>query len=92
MKLGTWKKIEPYPPNKKIWQVGDLVIHEYDDKHFTMLMRVIGYTKEGRVQTKYIYNFYRSGSEKHYTTMKKVWENPLEALLDPKDFGIEVPA
>jgi hypothetical protein len=78
-----------YRANIKQWQVGDLVIHSGDDKHPTMLMVVIGYTKDGRAKTRYINPAYRSSSSNTKST-RKVWTNPLSALLDPKKFGIEV--
>jgi hypothetical protein len=89
--MRVFEKDKPYPPNTKHWKVGDLVIHRADEKHHTMLMRITGYLPDnGRVKTVYINPLYRSGKPKHPSVMKQVWDNPLEALLDPKDFGIEV--
>ena len=35
----------PYPPNTKRWQKGDLVLHDADAKEARMLMRVIAATR-----------------------------------------------
>jgi hypothetical protein len=77
-----------YRANTKKWQVGDLVIHSSDDKHWTMLMRVVGYTKDGLAKTRYIHAEYRSGM--NIKSTKKIWKNDVQWLFDPKKFGIEL--
>jgi hypothetical protein len=91
MQTSTKVELDPdrYRANIRQWQVGDLVIHSGDDKHHSMLMRVIGFTRDGRVKTQYINPDYRHISSNTKST-RKIWTNPLSALLDPKKFGIEV--
>lgn len=69
-----------YPRNTHRWQKGDLVIHAADAKQSHMLMRVIGYTKDGLCKTRY-------DQPGHKRT---VWQNELQYLLNPADFGIEL--
>jgi hypothetical protein len=64
-----------YPPNTRLHAVGDLVIHRHDYKSNEWLMRVVSYARDGRVRTVY---------ESQGETCAKIWENPLEALLDPR--------
>lgn len=85
------KGLDPdrYRANTKQWEVGDLVIHSADDKHWTMLMRVIGYTPDGRAKTRYIHSEYKSGMDTKST--KKIWKNDIQWLLNPAKFNIHWP-
>lgn len=76
-----------YEPNTTRWNRGDLVIHDYDQKHPLMLMLVIGYTNEGAVQTRYISPIAPGG---YGRDCKRVVVSDLEMLHDPKRFGIGV--
>jgi hypothetical protein len=68
-----------YPPNTIKWAKGNIVIHWCDAKEPKMLMRVIGYTRDGLIKTQYI-------DKQHKRT---VWINDLKNLLDPRDFGLK---
>ena len=70
-----------YPPNTRLHAVGDLVIHRADSKSNEWLMRVVSYTHDGRVRTVYAFQG---------ETCAKIWENPLEALLDPRIPDVQV--
>ena len=67
-----------YELNARKWKVGDLVIHHADQKHERMLMRVIGYKKNGCAITRYVSNERKSTE----------WVNDIKHLLDPARFGI----
>lgn len=41
-------------PNKKVWDVGDIVIHEDDEKIELMLMKVIDVFDDGLAKTVYV--------------------------------------
>ncbi len=77
-----------YEPNATHWQPGDLVVHDADAKEPRMLMKVIGYRKDGLCRTEYI-----------DADVKQKWKrarsgalvNELRALHDPRRFGIEMP-
>jgi hypothetical protein len=71
-----------YTPNTIDWQIGDLVIHDADDKAEHMLMRVIGIDRHGQIKTKYLF----PDTERHFHA--KVWTNQKEHLHDPARFGI----
>lgn len=68
-----------YPPNIVQWKKGDLVIHDADAKRSDMLMKVIGFTKDGLVKTQYVDRI------KH---RRFVWKNPMAVLHDPRRFKI----
>lgn len=61
-------------PNTTHWKKGDLVIHDADAKTDKMLMRVIGYTRDGLCKTRYV-NRYGS---------PKVYVNEIAFLHDPQ--------
>lgn len=67
-----------HEPNTHHWQPGDLVIHDADRKSSHMLMKVIGYTRDGLVKTRYI----------SHGSPRKVWINEPRYLHDPSRFGI----
>ena len=78
-----------YEPNKTLWKIGDLVIHDADAKEKRMLMRVIGYRKnESEVcETEYLDD-----------ELRKSWcvgkfhgriFNHIRVLHDPAIFGIK---
>lgn len=74
-----------YAPNTLQWRVGSLVIHSGDAKQFYMLMRVIGYDRNGLAITRYEYpDSLREGfpGREHY-------HNAIRYLLDPSDFDIQ---
>lgn len=66
-------------PNKIIWSVGDLVIHDADAKTQKMLMRVVDTLEDGRIKTRYINT---AGGKPYYL-------NSIEVLHDPAMFGID---
>lgn len=73
------------PPNTRKWAVGDLVIHDADIKHKSMLMRVVGFTRDGLVRTVYCDPAWqkRWGSPSRSRLI-----NELRYLHDPKQFEI----
>lgn len=77
-------KLAPYPDNLIKWAIGSLVIHKADAKCTDMLMRVIGYTRDGLCKT-----VYHCPSESMLHPKKK-WTNPISELLNPADFGIHM--
>lgn len=74
------------PPNEIHWAPGDVVIHDADAKRPDLLMRVVGYTRDGRVRTVYLDPERQSrwGSERHSRLI-----NRMVVLLDPRQFGID---
>ncbi len=90
-----------YYPNTRQWQVGDLVIHDYDAKRIDMLMRVIGYNpKTGHCITVYAFPEIRAKSDCPYADIVKVakwvkakarqkYENECRYLHAPERFGLE---
>ncbi|MBW4422745.1 MAG: hypothetical protein KME13_26800 [Myxacorys californica WJT36-NPBG1] len=75
-----------YEPNTTHWKLGDLVIHDCDQKHPLMLMLVMDYTYEGKVQTRYVSPVTPGGYSRD---CRRVVVSDLEMLHDPKRFGIE---
>ena len=70
-------------PNKKVWQKGDIVIHDADAKDKDMLMVITGYDPEtNRYYSKYL--------NPDYTKSRLTYKNELKCLHDPARFGIEV--
>lgn len=67
-----------YEPNTRTWRKGDVVIHDADAKEPKMFMRVLGYTREGLVKTKYISK----------ALPRKVWENEQKYLHHPDRFKL----
>lgn len=71
-----------YERNIRAWRVGDLVIHDADEKTARMLMLVTGYTKRGLVRTVYV----------DYTVWgNAIYKNDIGLLHDPERFGIPIP-
>lgn len=68
-----------YPPNEKHWEKGDFVLHRADAKQAHMLMVVTGYTRSGLCKTRYV----------EAKQGRKVWENDVKHLLDPRAFNLE---
>lgn len=60
-------------PNTTHWKKGDLVIHDADAKTDKMLMRVIGYTRDGLCKTQYVDRSHR----------RTVYKNEIAFLHDP---------
>ena len=79
-----------YEPNTTTWKAGDLVIHDADAKKAYMLMRVVGYTRQGLVKTRYIDP--NMTDHDNYKSTKEIWTNEPKYLHDPAGFGIEVGA
>jgi len=76
-----------YKANKEDWNLGDIVIHDYDAKKEHMLMVVV--KKEiclvGTIyHTRYVY----AGTQ---TNQRKVWKNCKEVLHNPKRFNLRIP-
>lgn len=63
-----------YEPNDIHWRRGDTVIHDCDAKEPKMLMKVIGFTRDGLVKTQYVDKRRR----------RKIFKNELRYLHDPK--------
>lgn len=72
-----------YPPNTTIWQRGDIVIHAADEKAEHMLMEIVGYSRDGFCQAKYIHPGYFDTMPKRTLKFRSV------DLLNPVDFGLE---
>ena len=64
--------------NKRVWEVGDIVIHEDDKKIESMLMKVIDVLNAGMVKTVYIHP--KGNVEFYQYSMKR--------LHDPLKFGM----
>lgn len=60
-------------PNTIHWKTGDIVIHDKDAKCDHMLMRVIGYTRDGLCKTEYV----------EQTKRRTIYENEIKFLHDP---------
>ena len=73
-----------YEANTIKWKCGDLVIHDADAKNSSMLMRVIGYGKEGLCHTRY------AGPRRSNLDTREIWKNELKYLHDPARLGITV--
>lgn len=71
---------ERYTPNTVTWRKGDIVIHHADAKQPHMLMRVIGYARDGLCKTQYV-------DKSHKRT---IWRNDIKNLLDPAKFGLDL--
>lgn len=69
-----------YEPNKEHWRRGDVVIHWCDAKEPRMLMKIIGFTRDGLVKTQYLFR----------THKRTIYINSMEKLLDPLDFNLSV--
>lgn len=67
-----------YEANTNHWVKGHIVIHDADAKEPRMLMRVIGYTRDGLCKTQYCSRWLR----------RTVWKNEIKFLHDPARFGI----
>ena len=71
-----------YEPNTTHWKRGDIVIHDADSKTPNMLMKVIGYTRDGLVKTQYVNPQYK----------RTIYTNELPYLHDPARFGLKAEA
>lgn len=70
-----------YEPNEQHWRKGDIVLHDADAKEPKMLMRVIGYTRDGLCKTQYV-----DQSIRH--RRREVFENDLKYLHDAAGWGL----
>jgi len=94
--------MKPYPDNTKDWEVGDIVIHKADAKKDWMLMVVVRVQKNGKIVTRYVMPGYIWDKHRNIASKAmpryarryygKAWKNPKSELLNPADFGIEIPA
>ena len=75
-----------YEANRVEWKTGDYVVHDSDAKRTDMLMVVIGRSRAGGFRTRYVFPF---GLPRSWR--RRVWLNTIEALHDPRRFGIELP-
>lgn len=62
-----------YEPNTINWKVGDLVIHDADEKAERMLMKVIAIFENGRIGTEYLT---REGNQPIYHNSKLLTPQP----------------
>lgn len=76
-----------HEPNTTAWKAGDLVIHDADAKRPDMLMIVLGCSRTGVYRTRYAFP-----AKQPKSWRKKVWRNTLDALHDPRRFGIALRA
>jgi len=67
-----------YEPNTQEWRKGDIVLHDGDEKSPQMLMKIIGFSRDGRVKTQYV----------DQRRTRRIWKNPISYLHDPNRFGI----
>lgn len=65
-----------YPENTQRWRKGELVLHDSDAKEPRMLMRVIGYTRDGLCKTQYVFPDRR----------RIIWKNDLKNLHNPEQW------
>lgn len=90
-----------YEPNRIVWKSGDVVIHDADAKDERMLMEVLGskvllptITKPPiRIFfTRYIYpaKIFPKNRAEQKRMRKRIYENEMGFLHDPKIFGITV--
>ena len=75
-----------YEANLVEWKTGDYVVHDSDAKRTNMLMVVIGRGSNGGFRTRYVFPF---GLPRSWR--RRVWLNTVEALHNPRRFGIELP-
>ena len=93
-----------YPRNTREWTVGDTVIHAGDAKEARMLMRIVKIKKDGDRVCKYLcpeqivpsdllrkYGSYEAIPKSKRADYECDWVNDLGPLLNPRDFGIEIP-
>lgn len=73
-----------YEANTTQWKVGDLVLHDADAKRPEMLMKVIGYGRNGECKTQYATQLPMNGNR------RTVWRNEIKALHAPSRFGVSV--
>lgn len=68
-----------YEPNTEFWKEDAIVIHDADEKHPKMLMRIIGFTPEGTAYCRYVDRRRFAGS----------YLNGLQVLHAPERFGMK---
>lgn len=80
-----------YEPNTRHWEPDELVIHDADAKTPDMLMRVIGYTPNGMVETEYADPVRRAEWKRRFKRERdRKLLNAIGYLHDPARFGIQV--
>jgi len=72
-------------PNRRQWQVGDLVIHDRDAKEHRMLRVVVAELPGGALRTVFAFR-----NELPESWRRKVYECSQRELHDPKRFGISL--
>lgn len=81
-------RLHNYEPNKVVWPVGSLVIHDCDAKESRMLMRVVSVPDEnGQVETEYV-DGYRQCQFKKTLRKGQRQLSTLSYLHDPARFNI----
>lgn len=68
-------------------KVGDFVIHRADAKRPDILMRVVNIGDDGRIGTVY----HHHPEWKSYGDPDGIWRSWPHALLDPRDYQIDIP-
>ena len=63
-----------YMPNAIKWGKGALVLADSDAKEPKMLMKVIGYTRDGRCKTQYLFK----------DRVRRIWKNDIKYLHNPE--------
>lgn len=70
-----------YPPNTTHWRPGDIVLHDADEKSPRMVMRVVGYRKDGTAMCRYI-------CPSQGRNLRTILDNDIRYLHDTTQFGI----
>lgn len=70
-----------YPPNTTHWRPGDIVLHDYDEKSPRMVMRIVGYRKDGTAMCRYV-------CPSEGRNLRKILDNDIKYLHDPAQFCI----
>lgn len=68
-----------YEANTITWLKGDIVIHDMDAKEPKMLMKVIGYSRDGLCKTQYVNKERR----------QRIMLNEIKYLHEPERFGLQ---
>lgn len=67
-----------YEPNTIQWGRGSIVIHDADAKEPKMLMKIIGFTRDGLAKCQYV----------DKRKKRTIYPNRLAVLHDPEQFGL----
>lgn len=79
--------------NTTNWKAGDVVIHDADAKKPFMLMRIVEVRKPTRTRehVEYVSEYISEEMRERWPGKANRWRNPVEALHDPKGYGIVIP-